>query len=102
MDHATKGKQNKISLWHRLWGHKSQTEKKRLKSFIPLVLYTVAFVYGVLYLSILNTVNRDQTGTAVKRGWRSLSSHELMEKEKNIKEIEASFKGLRKRVAGGR
>jgi len=102
MNHTENDKQNKNSLWHRLWGHKSQKERKRLKSFIPLVLYTGAFIYGVIYLSILNTVYRDQTGTAVKRGWRALSSHELIEKERNLKEIKASFKGLRKRVAGGR
>lgn len=95
-------KQNKDSLWYRLWGHKSKAERKRLTSFVPLVLYTGAFLYGVLYLSILNSVNRDQTGTAVKRGWKGLSSEELIEKERNLKAIETSFKGLRKRVAGGR
>ncbi|MEC7641082.1 MAG: hypothetical protein VYC17_02900 [Nitrospinota bacterium] len=88
-------------LWHRLWGHKSEAEKKRLTSFIPLVLYTFAFTYGVIYLSILNTVNRDRTGTTVKRGFENLSSKELIERERNLREIKASFKNLRKRVAGG-
>ena len=99
-------KPDKISplhqLWRRLWGHKSKAEKKRLTSFIPLVRYTFAFVYGVIYLSILNTVNRDRTGTTVKRGFVNLSSKELIERERNLREIEASFKNLRKRVAGGR
>ena len=88
-------------LWYRLWDHKSQAEKKRLTSFIPLVLYTFAFIYGVIYLSILNTVNRDRTGTTVKRGFENLSSKELIERERNLREIKASFKNLRKQVPGG-
>ena len=87
-------------LWYRLWGQKSKSEKKRLTSFIPLILYTFAFIYGVIYLSILNTVNRDHTGTTVKRGWEKLSSKELIERERNLREIKASFMNMRKQVAG--
>ncbi|MFQ5717892.1 MAG: hypothetical protein ACE5GQ_12445 [Nitrospinales bacterium] len=91
------------SLLYRLWLHKSPEEKKRIKSFIPLILYTGAFIYGVIYLSILNTVYRDQTGTAVKRGWsQNLTKEERLKLEKIQREIEASFQGLRKRVSGER
>ena len=48
------------------WNNKGGAEQKRLKSFIPLSLYTIAFIYGVIYLSILNTVNRSKGMDAVK------------------------------------
>lgn len=95
--------ENENSLLYRLWLHKSPQERKRIKSFIPLILYTGAFIYGVIYLSILNTVYRDQTGTAVKRGWsQSLTEEERRKLKKVQREIKASFKGMRKRVSGER
>ncbi|NIQ03715.1 MAG: hypothetical protein GWM98_28005 [Nitrospinaceae bacterium] len=95
--------EQKQSLWYRLWDHKSEKEKKRLKSFVPLILYTIAFIYGVLYLSILNSVNRYNPGTTVK-SWYGGDKPEIVEaRKKEIREIDESFKTLiRKRVAGGR
>lgn len=93
-------KEKKESLWYRLWDHKSEDEKKRLRSFIPLTLYGVAVIYGVLYLSILNTVNRDNLGPTVKSWWGG--DQEIPEKERIEKEIAESYKSLRKSVPGGR
>jgi len=48
-------KKQKKTLWRRLhlwWYGKEEAEQKRLKSFIPLTLYTIAVIYGVIYLSI--------------------------------------------------
>lgn len=96
-----KNEKDENSLWYRLWDHKSQKEKKRLKSFIPLTLYTCAFMYGVLYLSILNTVNRDQHGTTVKRSWTGDISQEQSEQARKLqREIDKGYKALRKRVSG--
>jgi hypothetical protein len=93
---------NKGSLWHRLWDHRSDKDKKWIKSFIPVILYTGAFIYGVIYLSILNTVNRYNPGPAVK-SWFGGDSNEVIEAKNKLKaEIEESYKGLRKRVGGGR
>ncbi len=93
---------NKESLWYRLWDHKSEKEKRRVKSFIPLILYTFAFVYGVIYLSILNTVNRYTPGSTVK-SWFGGDRPEVVEaKLREKREIEESFKHMRKRVSGGR
>ena len=92
----------KGSLWYRLWDHRSEKDKKWIKSFIPVVLYTVAFIYGVIYLSILNTVNRFNPGPAVK-SWFGGDRPEIIEaRNREETEIEASYKGLRKRVEGGR
>lgn len=93
---------NKESLWYRLWDHKSEKEKQRLKSFIPLILYTAAFVYGVIYLSILNTVNRYNKGPTVKTWFGGDRPEIVRAKLKEIQQIEDSFKDLRKRVSGGR
>ena len=63
-------KKKKKTLWKRLyqwWNDKGDVEQKRLKSFIPLTLYTIAIIYGVIYLSILNTVNRGKGMDAIKR-----------------------------------
>jgi hypothetical protein len=89
-------------LWHRFWGRHSEKEKKRLKSFIPLILYAFAVMYGVIYLSILNTVNRYNTGATVKH-WFGGDKKEVVEaKMKEKRDIEESFNNLRKRVSGGR
>ena len=88
------------SLWHRLWDHKSEDEKKRLRSFIPLTLYAVAVIYGVLYLSILNTVNRDNLGPTVKSWWGGDQGNP--DREQIEQEIQVSYQGLRKPVPGGR
>ena len=86
---------------HRHWTSKSEKEKKRLKSFIPLFLYTFAFLYGVVYLSILNTVNRNKTGSTVRSGFGD-KTYAQSQAEKLKKEIDDSFVGHRKRVSGGR
>ena len=91
----------KETLWYRLWDHKSQEEKKRVRSFIPLILYTGAVMYGIIYLSILNSVNRHKAGTAVKTWWGDTRSDIVELKKKQQEEIDASFKAPRKRVSGG-
>jgi len=89
------------SFIHKYWTSKSEAEKKRLKSFIPLFMYTFAFLYGVIYLSILNTVNRNQTGSTVRSGFGD-KTYAQRQAEKLKKEIDDSFVGYRKRVSGGR
>jgi|TARA_B110000467_G_scaffold44372_1_gene40669 hypothetical protein len=98
--------QRKKSYWKRLdhwWKNKGEAEQKRIKSFIPLSLYTVAVVYGVIYLSILNTVNRGKGMDAIK-SWYGGDRSEIvraLNKEKDY--LENSFKKMiRKRVSGGR
>lgn len=91
----------KQTLWYRLWDHKSPQEKKRLRSFIPLILYTFFVLYGVIYLSILNSVNRGRAGVTVK-GWWGDTKADLTEMKKRQQiEIDESFKSPRKRVSGG-
>ena len=90
------------SLWRRLWAGKSEKDKKWIKSFIPLILYTITFVYGVLYLSILNSVNRYESGAVVKTWWGGDKAEVVNAKVKEKREIEESFSNLRKRVSGGR
>ncbi len=92
----------KQSLWYRLWDHKSEQEKQRLKSYIPLFLYTAAFVYGVIYLSILNTVNRYNSGATVKSWFGGDRPEVIAARQKEKTQIEESFSQLRKRVSGGR
>jgi len=94
-----------ISKWHDLvawWENKPIQEQKRLKSFIPLVLYAVAVLWGVVYLSILNSVNRYKTGTTVKSWFGGDLPEVEQQKMKQAKDIEDSFKELRKRVSGNR
>lgn len=92
----------KADYWKEWWFSKPEQERKRLKSFIPLILYTVGFVYFVIYLSILNSVNRYNTGNTVK-SWFGGDTPALVKlKEEQEKEIKESFKGLRKPVSGGR
>ena len=98
--------QKKKSYWKRLyqwWNSKGEAEQKRLKSFIPLILYTIAFIYGVIYLSILNTVNRSKGMDAVK-SWYGGDRPEIVSALTREKEgQENSFKKLiRKQVSGGR
>ena len=88
-----------ITKW---WADKSEQERKRIRSYGPLILYAVAVLYGVIYLSILNTVNRYNTGTAVKSWFGGDLPEVVLLKEQQRKEIEDSFKGMRKRVSGGR
>ena len=92
----------KIRAIMKWWGDKSEQERKRIRSYGPLILYTVAVLYGVVYLSILNTVNRYNTGTAVKSWFGGDLPEVVLLKEQQRKEIEDSFKGMRKRVSGGR
>ena len=94
--------EKKASLWHRLWVQKSEKEKIRLRSFIPMILYGALVMYGIIYLSILNTVNRFNPGPAVKTWWGGDNEKVIAARIKEKNDIEASFKGLRKRVAGGR
>ena len=91
----------KETLWYRLWDHKSEKEKKRIRSFIPYALYTGAVLYGVIYLSILNSVNRHKAGLTVKTWWGE-NQPDLDElKIRQQQEIKDSFKASRKRVSGG-
>ena len=84
------------------WYGKSEQERKRLRAFIPLVLYTVAVVFGVIYLSILNSVNRYNRGETVKN-WYSGDTPEIAAaREQEEKEMKESYSKLRKRVTGGR
>ena len=62
-------KDEKESLWYRVWEHRSLKEKQRLRSFIPYILYGILVFYGIIYLSILNEVNRERTGVTVKTGF---------------------------------
>ena len=84
------------------WEDKPEQERKRIRSYGPLILYTVAILYGIVYLSILNTVNRYNTGSAVKSWWGGDLPEVVQLKEQQQKDIKDSFKGLRKRVSGGR
>ncbi|MZH03427.1 MAG: hypothetical protein F3745_08560 [Nitrospinae bacterium] len=88
-------------LWYRLWDHRSLKEKKRLRSLIPWVLYGIAVFYGVIYLSILNTVNREKTGTTVKSWFGGDRQDVVKARQREEREIKESFKALRKRVSGG-
>jgi hypothetical protein len=99
-------KNQKKTLWKRLcqwWHKKEEAEQKRLKSFIPLTLYTIAVIYGVIYLSILNTVNRGKGMDAIKT-WYGGDRSQIVKALKNEKEyLDSSFKKMiRKRVSGGR
>lgn len=92
----------KGSLWYRLWDHKTEKEKKRVRSFLPLFLYGGLVMYGIVYLSILNTVHRFNPGPAVKSWFGGDNPEVIAARNKEKAEIEASYKGLRKKVAGGR
>ncbi len=94
-------KDEKESLWYRLWDHRSLKEKKRLRSFIPYILYGGLVFYGIIYLSILNTVNRERTGTTVKTGFGGDSKEIIEARQREEGEIKESFGALRKRVSGG-
>ena len=94
-----------ISKWHDLvawWENKPQEEQRRLKSFIPWFLYAVAVLYGVVYLSILNSVNRYKTGTTVKTWFGGDLPEIERQKKQQAQDIKDSFKELRKRVSGNR
>ena len=85
------------------WDNKGETEQKRLKSFIPLSLYTIAFIYGVIYLSILNTVNRSKGMDAVKTWYGGDRSEIVRALTREKEDLENSYKSIiRKRVSGGR
>ena len=90
------------SLWHRVWGHKSEKEKRRVRSLIPMVLYGALVMYGIIYLSILNTVHRYNPGPAVKSWFGGDSPAIMAARNKEKSQQEASYKGLRKQVVGGR
>ena len=94
-----------ISKWRDLvawWESKPVQEQKRLKSFIPWILYAFAVLYGVVYLSILNSVNRYKTGTTVKTWFGGDLPSVEKQKRQQAKDIADSFKELRKRVSGNR
>ncbi len=89
------------SLWYRLWDHRSLKEKQRLRSLVPWILYGIAIFYGIIYLSILNTVNREKTGTTVKSWFGGDRQDVIKAREREEREIKESFKALRKRTSGG-
>jgi hypothetical protein len=91
----------KESLWYRVWDHRSLKEKQRLRSLVPWILYGIAVFYGIIYLSILNTINRERTGTTVKT-WFGGDRQEIIDaREREEREIKESFKAIRKRTSGG-
>ena len=96
------GEDKKEGLWYKLWDHRSQKEKKRRRSLVPWILYGFAVFYGIIYLSLLNTVNRERTGTTVKTWFGGDRDEVIQAREREEKEIKKSFKALRKRVSGGR
>ena len=89
------------SLWYRLWDHRSLQEKQRLRPLVPWILYGIAIFYGIIYLSILNTVNREKTGTTVKSWFGGDRQDVIKAREREEREIKESFKSLRKRTSGG-
>ena len=94
-----------VSKWRDLmawWDSKPVEEQKRLKSFIPWALYAFAVLYGVVYLSILNSVNRYKTGTTVKTWFGGDLPSVQKQRMQQVKDIANSFKELRKRVSGNR
>ena len=91
----------KPSYWIRWWTSKPKKERQRLTSFLPLLMYSTVFGY-VIYLSVLNSVNRNNTGTAVKNWWGGDRQEIIDLKAKQKIEIQASFEAVRKRVSGGR
>lgn len=93
------GKLRALQNW---WFAKKEEERKRLKSFIPLILYTIGFMYFIIYLSILNTVNRDHSGVTVKTWFGGDRPEVIAAREKEAHDIKASYSELRKRVSGGR
>ncbi len=96
------GDDKKESLWYKLWGHRSLKEKQRLRSFVPYILYGIAVFYGIIYLSILNTINRERVGTTVKTWFGGDTDAIIKARALEEKEIKESFKAMRKRVSGGR
>jgi hypothetical protein len=91
----------KRSLWYRMWDHRSVKEKQRLRSLIPYIFYGIAVFYGIIYLSILNEINRERVGTTVKTWFGGDSQAIVDAREREEAEIKASFKLIRKRVSGG-
>ncbi len=96
------GDDKKEGLWYKIWGHRSLKEKQRLRSFVPYILYGIAVFYGIIYLSILNTINRERVGTTVKTWFGGDTEAIIKARAREEKEIKESFKGLRKRVSGSR
>ena len=96
-------KKNPWKRFYQWWQNKGEAEQKRLKSFIPLTLYTIAVIHGVIYLSILNTVNRGKGMDAIKT-WYGGDRPEIVKALKEEKEyLGNSFKKMiRKRVSGER
>ena len=82
----------KESLWYKLWDHRSKKEKQRLRSLIPYILYGIAVFYGIVYLSILNTVNRERTGTTVKTWFGGDRDEVIKAREREEKEIKEIYK----------
>ena len=98
MSDRTKTDQKDKFWWKRLyhwWDIKGEKEQKRLKSFIPLALYTIAFIYGVIYLSILNTVNRSKGMDAVKTWYGGDRSEIVRALTREKEDLESSFKMIR-------
>ena len=96
------GDDKKEGLWYKLWDHRSLREKQRLRSFVPYILYGIAVFYGIIYLSILNTINRERVGTTVKTWFGGDTEEIIKARAREEKEIKESFKAMRKRVSGSR
>ena len=76
------------------WHNKGEVEQRRLKSFIPLSLYTIAIIYGVIYLSILNTVNRGKGMDAIKTWYGGDRSEIVKALEEEKEYLENSFQKM--------
>ncbi|PIQ95781.1 MAG: hypothetical protein COV67_13085 [Nitrospinae bacterium CG11_big_fil_rev_8_21_14_0_20_56_8] len=108
MDNTEKNKKDgkgRLPWWKRLgrwWAETPEAEQRRLKSFLPLIAYTIAFVYFVIWKSILDTQYRNRTSSAVIQNWFGNDDPATIAMIEQKKAMDESFKELRKRVAGGR
>ncbi len=87
-------------IYHKVWGGRTLAEKKRINSLVVLTMYTLGFLYFVIYLSILNSVNRNKTGSTVKNWFGGEPPAIIEAREEQEREIKESFKLLRKPVYG--
>jgi len=75
--------------------------QRKTASAITGPLDGIAVFYGIIYLSILNEINREKVGTTVKTWFGGDSQSIVDAREREEAEIKASFKFTRKRVSGG-
>ena len=98
----TEQKEARETLWYRLWDHRSEKEKKRLTGFVPLIFYTLAFIYFCLFMSIRDGNYRDNLGGLLQNWFGGDPPAYVKEMKQEAAEIEKSYGYVRKHVAGGR